>query len=107
MRPEPQAGVRSTLPEAMAALSALVGAPLHGALRSTVHGEAGTGEDRNERGAQRRREEDAEVRRTMPSNQAATAASRRASGARSERNASGGARDTRPKGRDREASSTA
>ena len=112
VRPEPRAVVRSTLPEAMTVMPAPVGVLLHGALRSevrerstgararatipglrvvhqavrsTVRGEAGTGEarsapgasrampaagaagqgergeDRDERRAKRRREEDAAV----------------------------------------------
>ena len=67
-------------------------------------GEGERSEDPDERGAQRRSEEDAAVEPAMRSNvatsvsgrhAAVSAASRRASGAR------GGARDTRPKGRDR------
>ena len=68
MRPEPQAVVRSTLPEAMAVAPALARTPLHGVLREPVDGEADTGDARRaaatsqgERGAKRRREEDAAV----------------------------------------------
>ena len=46
-RREPQAVVRSTLPEAMAVVPALVTALLHGAVRTTVDGEAGTGDARS------------------------------------------------------------
>ena len=112
-RTEPKAVARSALPKARAEVSALVRARLHGA----VHGEApathgvrrrraeakpaagaaGQGERsefRDERGAQRRGEEDTAVTLAVPSNVATTvsarhtagsAASRRASGARSER----------------------
>ena len=61
MRPEPQAVVRSTMPEAEAAT--------HGVQRGEVH---------DERGAKRRREEDAAVVRAMPSHVAATVSARQA-----------------------------
>ena len=65
VRPEPRAVVRSTLPEAMAVLSAPVRTAVPGEVRRPVRGEAGTvdagsargrrrGEARDERGAQRR-----------------------------------------------------
>ena len=58
-RPEPKAVVRSALAEARAEVSALVRALLHGAVRSAVHGEAGTGDARSatarSRGAARSR----------------------------------------------------
>ena len=47
MRTEPQAVVRSTLPKAKAAITALVGAAVHRAVRSPVRGEAGTGDARS------------------------------------------------------------
>ena len=68
MRPEPKAVVRSTLPEASAPASArvstLVRAPVPGAVRSPVHGEAGTGDGRC---AKRERDTDA-AKRPLPMN---------------------------------------
>ena len=86
VRPEPQAVVRSTLPKAKAAVSALVRAPVHGAVRSEVRsrsagararvqralrrgvrepvcGEAGTGDARSAPGRARG---DARSRRSRP-----------------------------------------
>ncbi len=89
--------VRSTAAEALAEVSALVRARLPGAVCSAGHGEAGQGERgefRDERGAQRRGEEDTAVTLPVPSNvatavsvrhSAGSAASRRPSEARNER----------------------
>ncbi len=63
VRPEPQAVVRSTLPEAMAMLTASVPALLHGAVRRLVSGEAGTGDVRSAAAASRG---DARCRRSRP-----------------------------------------
>ena len=106
VRREPQAVVRSTLPEATTAVSAVMRTRLpgavrsevrersagararaetparpvvHGTVRSEVRGEASAGdagqgergEDGDERGAQRRREENPAVERTMRSSRAA------------------------------------
>ena len=138
VRPEPQAVVRSTLPKAMAAPPAPVPAPLHGAVRRLVSGEAGTGDARSAAAASRG---DARCRRSRPGrarrggrrawraapsrgvnggpaddavehgNDASSRQRRRAQRAagqaeRAVSEANGGARDTRPKGRDREAGST-
>ena len=85
MRPEPQAVVRSTLPEAEAERSALVRTRLPGAVRSEVRGalrrsartsgagaagQGERGEHDDERGAQRRGEEDTAVNVATPSNHA-------------------------------------
>ncbi len=63
VRPEPQAVVRSTVPEAMARPAAFVRALLRGAVRRTVRGEAGTGEARSAPGRSRG---DARSRRSRP-----------------------------------------
>ena len=119
VRPQPQAVVRSTLPEARAEVSALVRARLHGAVRSEVRarsagaparvkravrkpvrGEAGTrrrmgctgasrGDACDECCAKRRREESAAVMRALPSNAASTVAVRHAAVSEASRRASG------------------
>ena len=89
---------------------------VHRAAREPVDGEAGTGErgeHRDERGAQRRGEEDKAVTATTPSNRATSVSFRQRRGAQraagqtecAATEGSGGARDTRPKGRDRAAGS--
>ena len=63
VRPEPQAVVRSTLPEAKVVPTAPVPALLHGAVRRLVSGEAGTGDARGAAAASRG---DARRRRSRP-----------------------------------------
>ena len=141
VRREPQAVVRSTLPEARAEVSALVRTRLPGAVRSevrarsagaparvqrAVRGEAGTRRRTGCTGPSRRRcPQPAQPVRASAA-QAATSAARSAGARRTRRwcqrcrrtlraagqaeraatEGSGGARDTRPKGRDRAAGST-
>ena len=125
MRPEPQAVARSTLPEARAEVSALVRTPVHGAVRSQVRGEAGTGdarsapgdqaealpaagvagqgergEVRDEHGAQRRGEEDTAVTLSVSSNVAATVSARHAAVSVASRRASGARSDRRERRRE-------
>ena len=101
VRTEPQAAVRSTLPEAEAGVPARVRAPVHGAVRSAVSGDARSAvapsrgdarsrrsrRGRAKRGGRGGRAGDAVERgheRAGPAT-AVSAASRRASGARSDR----------------------
>ena len=106
--PEPVRGAAGTGEARGAARDEAEASPAAGAA-----GEGERGEVPDERGAQRRREETTAVRRTMRSNMATGVPVRQRRGAkraagqaeRAVSEANGGARDTRPKGRDRAAGS--